>query len=381
MITETALKRVRILDHWKKHGLQSTIDAFEVSERTLWNWKSRFNGKPESLNPRKRLPQKKRRRIWDPRILDEIRRLRSVDVHPNLGKEKIHPLLEDFCDAFGLGECPSPMTIGRLIHDMGGLRTSPQKVSHFGKVKKTNRHKVLRKPKDLTPSYPGHVVALDTIEKQRHGRKMYILTAIDIYTRTTFAIATRSHASKTCAHFFSIIMEMFPYEITHVLTDNGSEFKKYLDQLLQERGIVHYHTYPKTPKMNAHCESFNGTIQDEFVDFNSNLLFDDTTRFNEKMAVYLTFYNTQRVHYAFKNKKTPLEVLLASEYYMKKLPRECKHGWTYALAGIFQKECYNAVITLNIAGSSNGRTSPSGGEYLGSSPSPATKKRSFLMRG
>ena len=34
--------------------------------------------------------------------------------------------------------------------------------------------------------------------------------------------------------------------------------------------------------MNAHCESFNGTIQEEFVDYNVNLLFDDTTAFNEK---------------------------------------------------------------------------------------------------
>jgi len=111
MITLEAKRRLKILEHWKKHGLQSAIDAFEVSERTLWYWKGRIGtggGKPETLNPGKRTPQKKRRRIWDSRILDEIRRLRSVEVHPNLGKEKIYPLLQDFCDAFGLGEAPSP---------------------------------------------------------------------------------------------------------------------------------------------------------------------------------------------------------------------------------------------------------------------------------
>ena len=333
MITKTALKRVKILEHWKRHGLQSAIDAFEIGERTLWDWKSRLyrgHGKPEALNPGSRTPQKKRKRIWDYRILDEIRRLRRSDVHPNLGKEKIHPLLLDFCDAYGLGECPEPRTIGRLIKDMGGLRTYPQKVSHFGKVKKVNRQKVLRKPKDLVPQYPGHVVALDTIEKQRNGRRMYILTAIDIYTRITFAIATKSHSSKTFAHFFYLIMQLFPYEVKNVLTDNGSEFKKCLDQLLKEEGIIHYHTYPKTPKMNAHCESFNGTIQEEFVDFNVNLLFDFTTKFNEKMKEYIEFYNTKRVHYAFKNKKAPLEVLAESEYYLSKLPAECRNGWPHS---------------------------------------------------
>jgi transposase InsO family protein len=334
MITAEAKRRLKILEHWKRHGLESTSHAFEVSERTLWNWKGRLNtsgGKVDSLNPGKRTPQKKRRRIWDDRILEEIKRLRGVEVHPNLGKEKIYPLLQDFCDAFGLGECPKPKTIGRLIKDMGGLRTAPQKVSHFGKIKRANRQKVLRKPKDLIPVYPGHVVALDTIEKQRNGRRLYILTAIDIYSRTTFAIATRSHSSKTFAHFFYLIMQMFPYEIKNALTDNGSEFKKYLDQLLKANGITHYHTYPKTPKMNAHCESFNGTIQDEFVDFNVNLLFDNTTKFNEKLSEYLLFYNTKRVHYAFKNKLAPLEVLTASEYYVSKLSTECRNGWPYSL--------------------------------------------------
>jgi len=37
----------------------------------------------------------------------------------------------------------------------------PQKVSHFGKVRKIKRAKKLRKPKDFKALYPGHMVALD----------------------------------------------------------------------------------------------------------------------------------------------------------------------------------------------------------------------------
>jgi transposase InsO family protein len=340
MITEQAKKRLKILEHWKRHGLESAVDAFDVGARTLWDWKARLKrggGRPEALNPGNRTPQKKRKRAWNCRILEELRKLRDKDSHPNLGAEKLHPLLLDFCDANGIERCPKPTTIERLIADMGGLRTFPEKVSHFGKVKRVNRQKVLRKPKDLIPTYPGHVMALDTIEKQRNGRRMYILTAIDIFSRTTFSIATKSHSSKTFAHFFFLIMEMFPYDIKHVLTDNGSEFKKCLDQLLKESGITHYHTYPKTPKMNAHCESFNGTIQEEFVDYNINLLFDDTTKFNEKMKVYLEFYNIKRVHCAFDNKQAPLEVLVASKYYVKKLPAECRNGWGYSFCCFFDE--------------------------------------------
>ena len=104
---------------------------------------------------------------------------------------------------------------------------------------------------------------------------MYILTAIDIFTRTTCAIATKSHSSEPLPTSFFLVMQKFPYEVKNVfLTDNGSEFKKALtSKLLTENKITHYHTYPKTPKMNAHCESFNGTIQEEFVDYNVNLPF------------------------------------------------------------------------------------------------------------
>ena len=336
MITEKAKRRLKILDHWKRHGLESARHAFDVSERTLWYWKARLDkeeGKIETLNPLSRTPQKKRKRIWDIRILDEIKNIR--EKRPNLGKDKIHPLLLDFTDAFGLGKCPKPMTIGRLIKDMGGLRTTPQRITGTGKIKKVNRQKVLRKPKDFVSLYPGHCLALDTIERQRNGRRMYVLTAIDIFTRTTFAIATKSHSSRTSAHFFYLVRQLFPYEIKNVLTDNGSEFKKRLNQLLKENNITHYHTYPKTPKMNAHCESFNGTIQEEFVDYHANLLFDDPTRFNEKLNEYILFYNTKRVHWAFKNKLTPLEVLTKADYYVSKLPAECKNGWTYSRALLF----------------------------------------------
>jgi transposase InsO family protein len=123
---------------------------------------------------------------------------------------------------------------------------------------------------------------------------------------------------------------MFPYQIKHILTDNGSEFKKHLSKLIKDSDIVHYHTYPKTPKMNAHCESFNGTIQEEFVDYHQNLLFEDMTEFNKKLSNYLLFYNTKRVHSAFKNKETPFGVLNKSEYYLSQLPEECKNGWTYS---------------------------------------------------
>ena len=107
MITEEAIRRLKILIHWEKHGIASTVDAFSTSRRTLFNWKKSLTtgkGKTESLNPKKREPKQKRKRLWNVKILEEIQMLR--EKHPNLGKEKLYPLLLDFCDAFGITKCP-----------------------------------------------------------------------------------------------------------------------------------------------------------------------------------------------------------------------------------------------------------------------------------
>ena len=99
-----------------------------------------------------------------------------------------------------------------------------------------------------------------------------------------------------------------------------------------KKSIIHFHTYPRTPKMNAHCERLNRSLQEEFIDYDLNLLFDDVTLFNKKFADYLTFYNEKRVHTAFKNKYSPLQFMIQSNHYKINLPEECKNGWTYTMA-------------------------------------------------
>lgn len=327
MITDKAKHKYKVLAFWGKHGLEATVEAFGVKKRTLYDWKKRLKeggNKPEALNEKTKAPKTRRKRIWPLEILNEIKRLRGK--YPNLGKEKIYPELKIFCDVKGL-KCPKPKTIGRLIADLGGLRMFPQKVSHFGKVKKVNRQKVLRKPKDFKPQYAGHLVALDTIEKFVYGMRRYVITFEDIFTRFSFAWGTSSHASLAAKEFFNICIKVFPYPIIFVLTDNGSEFKKYFNEELNRLYLTHFHTYPRTPKMNAHVERFNRTIQEEYIDYHLYELVD-TKKFNHNLMDWLIWYNTRRVHCAFKNKYSPVQYMI----YLENNPRECKSGWPHTNA-------------------------------------------------
>ena len=332
-MTDKAKYKAKILVFWEKHGLEATLDAFPVKRSTLYDWKKKWEEgekRIEALNEKSRVPRTKRKRIWPYQIIKEIKRLR--EEHPNLGKEKIYPLLTEFCKSNNL-KCPKSKTIGRIISDdPDKMRIFPKKISHFGKIKKANRQKVLRKPKDLKPEYPGHLVALDTIEKRINGNRRYIITFEDIYTRFSFAWATRSHASKAAEEFFELCLKVFPlsFNFLYVLTDNGSEFKKHFSDRLKELHLTHYHTYPRTPQMNSHIERFNRTIQEEFVDYHSYLLINPDN-FNRKLIDYLIFYNTKRVHYAFQNKLSPVQFMISipRSKLIFNMSQESRIGWPH----------------------------------------------------
>lgn len=322
MVTEEAKRKARILAFWKRYGLEAAKEAFKVSRRTLFEWQKTLrekDGALEALNPKSKRPKTVRKREWPEAVKDEIKRLRKE--HPNLGKDKIYPLLERLCLELGL-KCPSIPTIGNLIKDMGGLRTFQTKVRHNGTIVERKREKVPRKPKGFVADHPGHCVALDTVERFIHGVRRYLITFTDTYSRFSFAHLTSSHASLAAKEFFDAIKIVFPHKIDFVLTDNGSEFKKEFDHGLRRLCLVHWHTYPKTPKMNAHDERFNRTIQEEFVDYHAGLLLEPRL-FNAKLTDWLVWYNCERPHYAFNNKRSPLQFL------MNLSPEECRMYLTH----------------------------------------------------
>ncbi len=335
MLQEKAKYKAKALVFWEKHGLAATMDAFPVKRSTIFEWKKQLiegQGKLLSLNEKKRIPKHTRNRVWPFEIRQKIKAIRSNPVCPNLGPEKIYPLLQVFCKEQNL-VCPKPATITRIIADAPDkMRIFPQKVSHFGRIYKANRQKALSKPKGgLKPEYPGHLIALDTIEKFISGTRRYVITFEDIYTRFSFAWATKSHASQAAEEFFNLCLKVFPYSFNFlwVLTDNGSEFKKHFSERLKELHLTHFHTYPKTPKMNAHMERFNRTIQDDWIDWHLSELMDPDV-FNRNLMDYLIFYNTQRVHFAFQNKLSPMQFMLqwqTQQPNILNMPQESRIGW------------------------------------------------------
>ena len=310
MVTEEAKRRARILLFWAKHGLEPTIEAFEVSRSTLFEWKKirkEKDGRMEALNPGSKRPKRVRLRDWPHEVQGEIRRLRKE--HPNLGKEKIYIFLKRFCEEKSLS-CPKSRTIGRMIADAPDkMRSFPMKIRHDGKILPRKRSKRLRKPKNFKADHPGQCISFDTVEFIVHCSRKYLITFTDVYSHFSFAFATTSHASKAAVDFFKVVRVLFPYRIEHILTDNGSEFMKHFDEELRRLCLIHWHTYPKTPKMNAHCERFNRTIQEEYINYHKGDMID-IPRFNLLMFDWLIWYNMERPHWSL-NLKSPIQFLTA----------------------------------------------------------------------
>lgn len=319
MITEQAKERCRILAFWERYGDEATKEAFGVSRRTLYRWQAALHataGKLEGLNAQHTTPRQRRKRIVPDIVIQRIIMIRIA--HPRLGKEKIHTILKQE------GYINSVSTIGRILVDLKqhGRLLAPTRLTLSGKTGRLierlpKRKKKLRRPRGY------RVLEIDTVIRFIDGTRRYILTAVDTEQRTAFAAAYTNHGSASAADFLKRTREVLPDCPSAVQTDNGSEFAFHFDAVVKEMGFTHFHTYPRSPKMNAHVERFNRTLDEEFLRYHQALLRDDMRAFNEKLIDWLLWYNGERPHYAL-GQVSPFRFIMSS------LPaKECQMWWTH----------------------------------------------------
>jgi transposase InsO family protein len=180
-----------------------------------------------------------------------------------------------------------------------------------------------RKPKGLTLK-PLEVLACDTIERIGDRLRRYIVTFIDPASHLAFAWATPTKHARHTTTALDLALSLLPKPPKTLLSDKGSEFEADFAKALATHGIGRWYTYPKSPKMNAHIERFNRTLQESFVDYHEDLLFAELARFNQKLADWLLFYNAERPDHSL-GQRSPLQFLLQHQ-------PECQMYWTHTMA-------------------------------------------------
>ena len=311
---EVAQFRLKVITFYDSYGLDAAKEAFAVGRSTIFVWKKNLKdagGSLSALCPKSTAPHARRRMVVTPKVYDFIENLRLNNYR--LGKEKIKRLLDAYCTSLGLATV-SESKVGRIIKvnrlffpKMGRVYHDPSKKPSIPGTKRVKE----RLPKDSRVRAAGDLLQLDTVVKFDQGIKRYIITAIDLYSRFTFAFAYTRLSSAVALDFMKKLEIVVPFKIKAIKTDNGMEFLGEFDLYLNKHGIKHYFSYPRTPKSNAYIERFNRTIQEEFVDAHLDL-FEDMHSFNDKMMDYLIYYNTVRPHKSL-NYQTPMGFMISED--------------------------------------------------------------------
>lgn len=148
------------------------------------------------------------------------------------------------------------------------------------------------------PSRPNHVWASDFTEFQWRGKKVYIATILDLFTREIVGFSVMlSHSTFLIAN--ALLMALWqrpPPEILH--SDQGSEYTSqgYVD-LVQLFGIKISMSHVASPWENGYQESFYSHYKIDFGDPNR---FESLGELIYAVYQSIHYYNRDRIHSSLK---------------------------------------------------------------------------------
>lgn len=308
-ISTVAKERFKMINFYRTFGEQATKEAFGVDRKIIYIWRKRLKGSKgnlSSLKPYSTAPKRVRSIQVNSKVLIFLKTLR--EDHPTLGKRKIKPILDIYCRGKGL-PLYSEAKVGRLIKLYHLFYQKAGRVYHNPASKCAQRTKVrrLRVRYSPKPADFGYI-QMDTVVRLVDGVRYYLYNAVDTKGKFALSLPYKHLNSGNAVDFFKKLLFVCPFLIKSVQTDNGLEFLGEFESYLKKLGIAHLFTYPRCPKINGVIERFNRTIQEDFVDQNLHLI-HNPKEFSLKLANYLLFFNSQRVHQAL-NYMTPLDYLI-----------------------------------------------------------------------
>lgn len=150
----------------------------------------------------------------------------------------------------------------------------------------------------------GDLVEVDTLHLLTpEGRRVYVFTLLDVYSRWAYVRAYERATTKTALTFVHRAQQRASFRFTVIQSDHGSEFAQWFSDHIKS---IHRHSRVRRPNDNAHLERFNRTIQEECLDRIPKTVKDLNAAINN----YLPYYNEKRLHFGLKL-QTPLQALSA----------------------------------------------------------------------
>jgi IS30 family transposase len=153
--------------------------------------------------------------------------------------------------------------------------------------KKLRWYTPLKKP--FKAVYPGENVQLDV--KYVPGEYLtwnYQYRFLDTVTNLQYSVEARSKDAFATIWAFQQAKRSFPFTITGIQTDNGSEFRGAFHTYLVNRNIMHRYIPKRSAPWNGKVERANRSIDDEY--------YLNFTRPWHTLKAYTHWYNHERPH-------------------------------------------------------------------------------------
>lgn len=296
-LSRSALRRLEWMDWYFSHGknAEATCRHFSISKSVFYRWLPRFSKyNLLTLEGKSKRPKHLRSMTTSPYILQRIYQIRLNDL--TMSKYKIQEQLRRE------GINISTKVIQKVINRHPELINVEQRK----KIQRSMRLRIsrVRAAQELKEKSLGSLVQIDTKHFYVLGHRFYIFAAVDCKSRYAYCFAYTTISSKSANDFLKRVIDYFPFKISAINTDNGSEYLLYFHKLTQSLSIPHYFSYPHTPKMNARVERFIQTLEYEFLHYRDSL--PEIENIQELCEEFNQKYNQIRFHQAL-SYKTPQE--------------------------------------------------------------------------
>ncbi len=292
----TVRQRLKVMEWHDGHGggVRLTARHFGYSPDTISRWvRSYRKGGIAGLEPHSHRPKRVRQPQTPSSVVQRIGELR--EQYPRWGREKLRSLLEDE------GIQISAKSIDRVIARLrarGVLREplKPRKASRLH----GNR---LRRPTDLVADYPGALVQVDSKQVSvGRGKVLIYMGAIDCFTRKRLVGLVPRLTSQEGSMFLRRAVREFPFPITAIQSDGGSEFLGAFGVAVTDLKLIHYFNRPNYPQGNGRIERSFRTDEEEFYQVEDLPI--DTSEVESALQSWNRVYEQVRPHQAL-GYKTP----------------------------------------------------------------------------